>query len=178
MIAQFTRIVAVSWGFLLLGAAAHAQADAGDLVSRLTDSLGVTESQAAGGAGAIFNYAKGRLSPGDFGQVASAVPGIDSLMEAAPSTESSGSGGITGAAGSMLGGSGGALGGIAGALGGSGGATSGVGEALGGVSALAGPFSELGMSPDMVGKFIPVVLDYVKSTGGSGVMSILKGALM
>jgi hypothetical protein len=171
MMAQVTRIVAVLCGFLWLGAAAHAQADAGGLVSRLTDSLGVTESQAAGGAGAIFNYAKGRLSPDDFGQVASAVPGIDSLMEAAPSTEPSDSGDVTGSVGSMLGGSGGALGG-------SGGATSGVGGALGGLSALAGPFSKLGMSPDMVGKFVPVVLDYVKSTGGSGVMSVLKGALM
>jgi hypothetical protein len=164
MIAQVTRIVAVLCGFLLLGATAHAQADAGGLVSRLTSSLGVTESQAAGGAGTIFNYAKGRLSPGDFGQVASAVPGIDSLMKAAPSTESSGSGGVMGIAGSMLGGSGGA--------------TSGVGGALGGLSALAGPFSKLGLSPDMIGKFVPVVLDYVKSTGGSSVMSVLKGALM
>ena len=178
MMAQVTRIVVVLCGFLLLGAAAHAQADAGGLVSRLTSSLGVTGSQAAGGAGAIFNYAKGRLSPGDFGQVASAVPGVDSLMAAAPSTESRGSGGVTGAVGSMLSGSGGTLGGIAGALGGSGGAMSGVGGALGGLSALAGPFSKLGMSPDMIGKFVPVVLDYVKSTGGSGVMSVLKGALM
>jgi hypothetical protein len=178
MMAQVTRIVAVLYGFLLLSAATHAQADASSLVSRLTSSLGVTESQAAGGAGAIFKYAKSRLSPDDFGQVASAVPGIDSLMKAAPSAESSGSGGVTGAVGSMLGGSDGALGGITGALGGSGGTVSGVGGALGDLSALAGPFSKLGMSPDMIGKFVPVVLDYVKSTGGSGVMSVLKGALM
>ena len=178
MMAQVTRIVAVLYGFLLLGAATHVQADASGLVSRLTSSLGVTESQATGGAGAIFKYAKTRLSPDDFGQVASAVPGIDSLMKAAPSTESAGSGGgVTGVVGSMLGGSG-ALGGIGGALGGSGSATSGVGGALGGLSALAGPFSNLGMSPDMIGKFVPVVLDYVKSTGGSSVMSVLKGALM
>jgi hypothetical protein len=124
---------------------------AADLVSMLTQNLGVTPQQAQGGAGAIFDYAKGKLSSGDFSKVAAAVPGMDSLLSAAPATG--------GAASSLT-----KLPGSAGSL--------------GGLSSLAEPFSKLGMNPDMVGKFVPEILSYVKSSGGDGVMKILQGVLM
>jgi hypothetical protein len=34
------------------------------------------------------------------------------------------------------------------------------------------------MNSEMVGKFIPIVLDYAQSKGGDAVMSLLKGALL
>jgi hypothetical protein len=34
------------------------------------------------------------------------------------------------------------------------------------------------MSPDMVQKFVPVVLDYVNSEGGATAMKLLQGALL
>ena len=43
---------------------------------------------------------------------------------------------------------------------------------------LASSFSKLGLSPDMVGKFTPVILDYVESKGGATVRKILQGALL
>ena len=124
---------------------------AADLVSMLTQSLGVTPQQAQGGAGAIFGYAKAKLSAGDFSQVAAAVPGMDSLLSAAPATTAPSSS-LTKLAGSAA--------------------------SLGGLSSLAEPFSKLGMNPDMVGKFVPEILSFVKSSGGDGVMKILQGALM
>ena len=129
----------------------ESSARAADLVSMLTQNLGVTPQQAQGGAGAIFNYAKGRLSAGDFSQVAAAVPGMDSLLSAAPATGKPASS-LTQLAGSA--------------------------GPLGGLSSLADPFSKLGMNPDMVGKFVPEILSFVKSSGGEGVMKILQGALM
>lgn len=60
-----------------------AQADSG-LIEALTSGLGVTQEQAGGGAGAIFNYAKQQLDPGQFSQVAAAVPGMDDMMAIAP----------------------------------------------------------------------------------------------
>ena len=33
------------------------------------------------------------------------------------------------------------------------------------------------LDADMVGKFVPVVLDYANTKGGEGVMNLLKGAL-
>ena len=118
---------------------------------RATDQeLSITPTQATGGAGALFGLAKSRLAPSDFGKVSDAVPGMHSFLEAAPST-----GGMTGL--SSLAGS--APGGI------------------GGLAAAAGSFQKLGLSPDMVSKFIPIMTKYVEGTGGSGVASLLSGAL-
>lgn len=137
------------------GTAGVAQAAVDDLISTLTGQLGVTTEQATGGAGAIFDYAKQQLSAGDFSKMADAVPGIGSLIAAAPKTGGSGSmmGGLASSMGDM--------GGKAGALG-----------------SLTQSFSQLGLSPDMASKFIPVVLDFVKSQGGENVMGMLKGVLM
>ena len=50
-------------------------------------------------------------------------------------------------------------------------------SAEGGLASVAGQFSSLGLSPDMAGKFVPVVLDYAKSTGGENTMNLLQGVL-
>ena len=34
------------------------------------------------------------------------------------------------------------------------------------------------MSPDMVGRFVPVVLDYAQGVGGDQVMGLLQSALL
>jgi hypothetical protein len=44
------------------------------------DLLGVSQSQAEGGAGAIFKAAKNNMITGDYSQLLGAVPGIDSLL--------------------------------------------------------------------------------------------------
>ena len=126
-----------------------------DLVGLLTSQLGVSTDQAQGGAGSIFQTAKENLSVEDFSSVAKAVPGIDQMMEAAPKTEKSA----------------GTLGGLSSMMGGG-------SDKLQGLAGLAGSFKDLGMSGDMVGKFTPIILDYVKSTGGDQVMNLLKGALV
>ncbi len=118
-----------------------------DLTTLLVNQLGVTENQASGGAGSILSYAKQSLSPKDFSKVASSVPGIDSLLSAAPSV-------------------GGGLSSVTGALG---------GNSLGGMAAVASQFSSLGLKADMIQQFTPVILDYVKGTGGSDVMKLLAG---
>lgn len=135
-----------------------ALASPSDLVGALTTQLGVSDTQAAGGAGSIFNLAKSRLSGDDFGKVASAVPNMDALLAAAPESHATSgmSGSATSAASSMLGDKAGGLAGLA---------------------SLAGPFSKLGLDSDMIGKFVPVILDYVGGNGGSGVQSLLAGAL-
>lgn len=107
------------------------------LISTLTDKLGITETQAAGGTAALLNEAKGNMSSSDYSSLLSSVPGLSSIM--------------SGSGGSML-------------------------SSLGG-GTLTDQFSALGMGGDMIGKFVPVLLDYVGSTGGSDTMSMLKGAL-
>ena len=123
-------------------------ADTSKLIGSLVDRLGVSEAQATGGAGSVFKEAKNNMSPGDYFQVLKAVPGIDALISAAPKA-----GGLTGQASSLLGGSAGSM------------------------TGLADSFSKLGLSPDMVNQFVPVILDFVQSEGGQQAMTLLKSAL-
>jgi hypothetical protein len=55
-----------------------------ELVGALSKEIGATPEQAAGAAGALFGVAKSRLNPDDFSQISTAVPGMDSLLKAAP----------------------------------------------------------------------------------------------
>jgi|SRR5215831_10268036 len=122
-----------------------------ELVGQLSNQLNVTPTQATSGAGAIFGLVKSRLSAGDFSKVAAAVPGMDGFLKAAPT---SGGGPSTGA-------------GLPGLPGG----------AAGGLASLAGSFQSIGLSPSMVGKFAPIIENYLGSKGGSGVASLFGGAL-
>ena len=129
------------------GAATAAVKASPALVGELSKQIGATPEQSAGAAGALFGVAKSRLKADEFSQIASAVPGMDSLLKAAP-----GASGTTGALSQL----GGGASGLAGA---------------------ASSFSKLGLSPDMVSKAVPVLTSYVTKSGGSKVGSLLSGAL-
>lgn len=118
-----------------------------ELVGELSKEIGATPEQAAGAAGALFGVAKSRLKPEEFSQVSAAVPGMDSLLKAAP-----------------------AMGGAAGGL-------SQLAGSAGGLASAASAFSKLGLKPDMVAKAIPVLTSFVSKSGGAGVGSLLAGAL-
>lgn len=126
-----------------------------DLITKLVSALGITEKQAEGGVGALFNNAKENLSTEDFTKAADAVPGVDKYMADAPSTDSDeGAGGLLKSGLSSLGGGASKMGDMAG---------------------LAGAFSKLGMNTDTMTKFVPIVVDYMDSEAGSGVAGLLKG---
>jgi hypothetical protein len=139
----------------VIGIMEPVSADVSGLINQLTGTLGVTKKQAQGGSGAIFNLAKKKLGAEDFSKVLEALPGVESLMGAAPQ-----SGGLTGKLGDV---------------------TSAVGSdagAVGGIASLGESFSKLGMDPGMVEKFIPIVLDFAESQGGALVKSLLQSALI
>lgn len=131
-----------------------------ELIQQLVSSLGVNEDQAKGGAGLLFNLAKDKLGAGDFQQLSNAIPGVLDLLGAAPA---SGGGGMMGALGSVASSLGGNLGGKM--------------EGLGDLANLAGGFSQLGLSSDMVGKFVPIVLSFVQNQGGDGIKGLLEKVL-
>lgn len=150
---SFTTILLTSFMLFFSNSALFAQETS--LISLLTQQLGVTEPQAQGGAGSIFNFAKEKLSPQEFSQVSNTVPNMDGLLDAAPKKES-GMGGMLGDATSMFGGS---------------------GSSLEGLASLASSFSQLGLSPDMVNQFVPVILNYVKTNGGETASNLLAAVL-
>jgi hypothetical protein len=127
-------------------------ADTSKLIGSLTDLLGVSQEQATGGAGAVFREAKNNMSSGDYSQLLNAIPGIDSLIQAAPQVS-----GLAGKATSMFGSSSGSL---------------------QGMSALTDSFAKLGLSPDMVNKYVDVIMNFVQSEAGQQTMTMLKSALL
>lgn len=125
-----------------------------ELIQKLISGTGVNQEQAEGGAGLLFQLAKDTLSSGDFSQITDAIPGVDSLVKKAPSNDSGGLGGL--------------IGGLATALG---------GEGFGNIAELATGFSKLGLDPDMVAKFAPIVINFVQEKGGDTIADLLKGVL-
>jgi len=123
------------------------------LVSTLVNKLGVTESQAQGGSGAIFKTAESRMSKEDYKQLSDEVPEVDSLQKFAPESKPS----MLGSAASALGGK--------------------TGSSLGGATDLLSSFDSLGMDKDMLSKFTPIIYDYVKKNGSEMAMGLLQKAL-
>ena len=119
-----------------------------ELVGALAKEIGATPKQAEGAAGALFGLAKSKLSPGDWTKVASAVPGMDGLLKAAPAMAAAGgAAAIPGAAG------------------------------LGGLSSVAGAFSKLGLKPELAMKAVPILTNFVSKSGGADVGKLLAGVL-
>ena len=123
-----------------------------ELVDLLTKNLGVSAPQAEGGAAVLFKAAKEKLGGAEFDKLLGAVPGLGDLMKKAP------------AAG---GGLGGMLGGLAGAMGGNAGL----------IATILGGFGKLGLTADHAKKFVPVIMEFLKSKVGPDVASKLEKTL-
>jgi Protein of unknown function VcgC/VcgE (DUF2780) len=131
-------------------AAAVAAAKASpELVSALSKEIDATPEQAAGAAGTLFGVAKSRLKAEEFSMVAAAVPGMDSLLKAAPASSSPV--GTSGAASQLAG--------------------------MASLATAASSFTKLGLKGDMVAKAIPVLTQFVTKSGGANAGSLLAGAL-
>ena len=118
-----------------------------DLVGALSKELGASPAQAAGAAGSLFGLAKSRLKPEEFGQISKAVPGMASLLSAAPAA-AVGTSGLGQLAGSAT-----------------------------GLASAASAFSRLGLKPELVAKAIPVLTQFVGKSGGAQVAGLLAGVL-
>jgi len=121
------------------------------LTNILMSQLGVTQQQALGGAGAVFQAAKAKMAPQAFSNLSQSVPGMSDMLAAAPQVSQPLSG-VT----SMVGGA---------------------SSTVNTMTSLATSFQQLNLSPSMVNQFIPVVVDYVKNTGGQMTANLLQSAL-
>ncbi|GJL76845.1 DUF2780 domain-containing protein [Nitrosomonas sp.] len=125
------------------------------LVDVLTQQLGISQQQALGGAGAIFQAAQTGMNPQAFSTLSQSVPGINEMLNAAPAVPNP-LGGMGSGVSSMLGGA---------------------GNTLNSATSLAASFQQLNLSPDMVGQFIPIVTNYVQNTSGQVTANLLRSAL-
>ena len=122
-----------------------------DLTAALSKEIGGTPEEAAGAAGALFGLAKTRLKADEFSQVATAVPGMDLLLKAAPAAPAA-AGGAAGALSQMAG-------------------------SASGIPGVAAAFSKMGLKPELVGKAASTLVSFVTNSGGANVGSLLAGVL-
>lgn len=113
------------------------------LLNLLTSNLGVSNSQAVGGASAILTKAATNMSQADVSSLTSAIPSISSLISSTVSSQSGQN---------MLG-------------------------SLVSSTSLGSQFSALGMDSSMVGKFIPIILQFINTEAGSSIMKSVQSAL-
>jgi hypothetical protein len=123
-----------------------------ELVDLLTKNLGVSAPQAEGGAAVLFKAAKEKLGGAEFDRLLGGVPGLGDLLSKAPASG---------------GGLGGLLGGLAGAMGGNAGL----------IATILGGFGKLGLTAEHAKKFVPVIMEFLKSKVGPEVASKLENTL-
>jgi hypothetical protein len=123
-----------------------------ELVELLTGRLGVSAAQAEGGAAVLFKAAKEKLGGTEFANLLGGVPGLGELMKKAPAA----SGGL-----------GGMLGGFASAMGGNAAA----------IAAIVSGFGKLGLTTEHAKKFVPVILEFLKTKVGPDEISKLEKTL-
>ena len=148
-------LIAYGTGAVSVQAQSAAAKASPELVNALSKELGASPDQAAGAAGSLFGIAKSKLSADQFSQIAKAVPGMDALLKAAPSSApASGSAAAPASA-----------------------ALSQLGAAAGSLAAAVPAFQKLGLKPEMVAKAVPVLTSFVTKSGGANVGQLLAGAL-
>ncbi|MCB0379485.1 MAG: DUF2780 domain-containing protein [Bdellovibrionales bacterium] len=123
-----------------------------DLIQNLTSQLGVSAEQAQGGVGAIVKLAQEKLSGDDFSTLTSKIPELADMLTKAPSTGSAeGLGSMVSSALSAFG-----------------------ADSAGNLASLTDSFSQLGLSPEMIAKFAPIVTKYVQDNGGDIAQNLIK----
>ena len=149
-----------------------------ELISQLTNGLGISDEQAKGGLGSVLNFAKEKLAGPEFQQLTGALgDGTDDAMALAQTKSSEahgGGGGFAGAFGALTGGGGlgGALGGLGGALGGAFGGAGGLGD-ITKMAALVKGFEAFKMDSSTLTKFLPIVIGFLKQKGGDGLAGLV-----
>lgn len=131
--------------------------DALAMIPMLTKSLGVTEKQAEGGMGSLFNLAKESLPKDQFGELSSALPGIDQLLGAVPAvseaTQSdSGLGGLLNSAAQYS-------------------------DSLKAVNQVSQQFQALGLDPQMIMQYMQVAQQYLNTPQGQQAKQLLMDGL-
>lgn len=120
-----------------------------ELIALLSQQLKINEKQAQGGAAILFKAAKDKLGGTEFSKMLGSVPGVESLLKQAPQS------------------GGGLLGGLASLAGGN--------TAL--LATIVSGFSKLNLSTDQAQKFVPIMLDHLRTKVGPDVVDRLEKTL-
>ena len=129
-----------------------------DMVSSVSDSLGITKSQTTGSLGSIFQYAKDNISKEQLSTMSDSLPGLDSLLSAVPS--------VTNTDGESKSELGGLLNKAAK-----------YSDSLSSMATLQKQFESLGLDSEMISKVVKSAYAYLNTEQGQKVKDLLKEGL-
>ena len=130
--------------------------DIASLVSMVSDNLGVSEEQSQGGVASIFDYAKENLSSGEYTELASNLPGLDSLMDYVPEVSADSSSNSSAVSGLLN-------------------KASEYSSSLSSINELKKQFEALGLDADMISSFVTQINAYL--SGDSDTQALLQSGL-
>ena len=123
-----------------------------DMISMLTENLGVNSDQASGGLGSLFNYVKGNISDEQFAQLSETLPGIGDLIKSAPDVSKlAESGGLSGLLDKA----------------------SEYSESLKSVNDVKKQFEALGLKPEMIMQYVEQAKQYLDTEQGQQAKELL-----
>lgn len=142
-----------------MATSAASNIDLASLVSSVAGNLNVTENQSEGGIASIMNYVQGNLSGADYAQLASSIPGIDSLLEDVPSLSGSSAASSSSSLSGLLN------------------KASEYSSTLKSVNDLKQQFEALGLSTDMIASFVTQISSYLNVNADEETQALFKSGL-
>ena len=133
--------------------------DLASLISTVSDNLSVSETQSEGGIASIMNYVQGNLSGADYAQLASSIPGIDSLLEDVPSLSGNSAAGSSSSLSGLLN------------------KASEYSSTLKSVNDLKQQFEALGLSTDIIASFVTQISSYLNVNADEETQALFKSGL-
>ncbi len=123
-----------------------------EIVEHLIQELGVSATQAEGGAGLLLELVEQRLSPEDFVRVADAIPAISDVIGKAPRSAGGQPSPLREMLSRWFGG-------------------------MGGLRGLVGGFEKLGCEKTQIGRFVETLIGFFREKSGEEVAGLLRGVL-
>jgi len=142
-----------------MATSAASNIDLASLVSSVASNLNVTENQSEGGIASIMNYVQGNLSGADYAQLASSIPGIDSLLEDVPSLSGNSAASSSSSLSGLLN------------------KASEYSSTLKSVNDLKQQFEALGLSTDMIASFVTQISSYLNVNADEETQALFKSGL-
>tara|TARA_Y100001960_G_C14414107_1_gene699622 strand:+ start:88 stop:678 length:591 start_codon:yes stop_codon:yes gene_type:complete len=142
-----------------MATSAASNIDLASLVSSVASNLNVSENQSEGGIASIMNYVQGNLSGADYAQLASSIPGIDSLLEDVPSLSGNSAASSSSSLSGLLN------------------KASEYSSTLKSVNDLKQQFEALGLSTDMIASFVTQISSYLNVNADEETQALFKSGL-
>jgi hypothetical protein len=142
-----------------MATSAASNIDLASLVSSVAGNLNVSENQSEGGIASIMNYVQGNLSGADYTQLASSIPGIDSLLEDVPSLSGNSAASSSSSLSGLLN------------------KASEYSSTLKSVNDLKQQFEALGLSTDIIASFVTQISSYLNVNADEETQALFKSGL-